>query len=77
MFTKSALIVALTLGTVAVASAQEFDPNLGNRYPAYNEPAAAHAMQSRNAALVSRHAGMVRTESYIDRASQSFDGGGR
>ena len=33
MITKTALIAALTLGTVSVASASEFDANLRNRYP--------------------------------------------
>ena len=72
---KTVLIAALTLGTVAVASAQEFDPNLGNRYPAYNEPMAPHGWQTRSAAMTRGHAAMIRNESYIDRASQSFDGG--
>ena len=34
MITKTALIAALILGTASVAMASEFDPNLGNRYPA-------------------------------------------
>jgi hypothetical protein len=33
MITKTALIAVLTLGTVTVASASEFDGNLQNRYP--------------------------------------------
>jgi hypothetical protein len=72
---KTTLVAVLTLGTIAVASAQEFDPNLGNRYPAYNAPVAAHGWHSRNAAMMRGHAATVRRESYIDRASQSFDGG--
>jgi hypothetical protein len=39
--TKIVLITALLLGSASVALADgEFDPNLGNRYPAYNEPSA-------------------------------------
>jgi len=44
MFTKTkiALAAALMIGSASVALAEgEFDPNLGNRYPAYNEPFAA------------------------------------
>jgi hypothetical protein len=40
--TKLALAVALVASTTSVAMAQgEFDANLANRYPAYDEPAAA------------------------------------
>src|SRR5262249_3830929 len=40
--TKIALAAALVFGSPSVALADgEFDPNLGNRYPSYNEPAAA------------------------------------
>src|SRR5262245_18743699 len=39
--TKIALAVALVLGGASVALADtDFDPNLANRYPAYNEPVA-------------------------------------
>jgi hypothetical protein len=69
MIIKTALIAALTLGSVAVASASEFDGNLQNRYP----QATTQAFQSRNVALTG-HA-TVKSESYIDRASQSFGGG--
>jgi len=45
--TKTALLAAaLTFGTIAVASADGYDPNLGNRYPAYNEPGAVQPFQS-------------------------------
>ena len=37
--TKIALAAVLVAATASVASAQEFDPNLANRYPAYNGPA--------------------------------------
>lgn len=36
MFTKTTLALALVLGTASVALAQDADPNLLNRYPAYN-----------------------------------------
>ena len=40
--TKIALAAALVFGSASVALADgEFDPNLGNRYPSYNEPVAA------------------------------------
>jgi hypothetical protein len=40
--TKIALAAAVVLGSASVALADgEFDPNLGNRYPAYNNPIAA------------------------------------
>ena len=39
--TKIALAAALIVGSASVAMAGgEFDPNLANRYPAYNGPAA-------------------------------------
>ena len=37
--TKIALAAVLVAATASVATAQEFDPNLANRYPAYNVPA--------------------------------------
>jgi hypothetical protein len=63
---KTALIAALTLGTISVASAQEFDGNLQNRYPQ-----AASAFTSRNVAQTGSNV-VVRHESYIDRASQNI-----
>jgi len=71
MFTKTALIAVLTLGTVAVASASEFDANLQNRYP----QATTQGFHSRNVALTGAPAPLIHNESYIDRASQSFGGG--
>jgi hypothetical protein len=39
--TKIALAAALIVGSASAAMASgEFDPNLANRYPAYNEPVA-------------------------------------
>ena len=37
--TKIALAAVLVAATASVATAQEFDPNLANRYPAYHGPA--------------------------------------
>jgi len=42
MKTKIVLIAALLLGSLSAALADgEFDPNLANRYPAYNGPSVA------------------------------------
>ena len=51
--TKIALAAALVFGSASVALADgEFDPNLGNRYPAYNGAIAApDAFQSAPVAL--------------------------
>ena len=35
---KTVLATLLILGSASLAQAQEFDPNLANRYPAYAEP---------------------------------------
>ena len=67
MFTKTALTAALIFGSVSVALASEFDGNLANRYPQ-----ATAQMEGRNVALTTVAAG---SQSYIDRASQSFGGG--
>ena len=50
---KIALVATLVVGNAPLARADgEFDPNLGNRYPAYNSPAAAQgAFQSAPMAL--------------------------
>ena len=39
-----AIAAALLASTTSAAMAVEFDPNLGNRYPAYNEPGASAAV---------------------------------
>ncbi len=72
MITKTALIAVLTLGTVAVASASEFDANLQNRYP---QAGVAQTFHGRNVALTGAPAPLVNNPSYIDRASQSWGGG--
>ena len=66
---KTALTAALVIGSMSVALASEFDPNLGNRYPQ-----ATQSFQSRNVALAS---GTVvgGEQAWIDRASRSFGGG--
>ena len=70
MITKTALIAALTLGSVSVALADgEFDGTLQNRYPQ------ATTFQSRNVALTRSHNVVIRGESYLDRASQTIGGG--
>ena len=55
--TKIALAAALVLGSASAALADgEFDPNLANRYPAYNEPIAGPgAFQSAPVALHRNH----------------------
>jgi hypothetical protein len=60
--TKIALAAMIVAATSSVALAQEFDPNLANRYPAYADPVAAaprgtfrsapvRMLQGRNVAL--------------------------
>jgi hypothetical protein len=73
MFTKTALTAAIILGTASVALASEADSNLLNRYPAASmtQSFAAPAFQGRNVSLGQD----VRSESYIDRASQTSGGG--
>ena len=77
--TKAILATLVVLGSASLAQAQEFDPNLANRYPSYAEPGVsgsskAHSFVSRDVALPQ---GTVRSsEAWIDRASQNFSGGG-
>ena len=47
---KIALITALVIGTGSVALANDFDPNLVNRYPAYAAPK-GQTMTTRNVGL--------------------------
>ena len=61
--TTAVIAAALSFGTVAVASAQGFDPNPANRYPAYMAPVAQQpayfasvpAAQSTQSAPVALH----------------------
>jgi hypothetical protein len=46
-----AIAAVLLASTATSAMAAEFDPNLGNRYPAYNEPITHGALQSTAVAL--------------------------
>jgi hypothetical protein len=69
--TKIALVAALVASSASVALAQDFDPNLANRYPAYAAPAATSRtfqsapvrLQQRDVSLpsadTSAHAGPV------------------
>jgi len=67
---KTAITAALVLGSVSFAMASEFDANQQNRYPQAN----TQVFQSRNVALTGATTAN-RSESYIDRASQSYGGG--
>ena len=70
MFTKTTLALALIIGTASFAAAQDADPNLLNRYPAYNmtKQAWTPSFETRNAAL-SGHA--TAGHAQFDRASFS------
>ena len=83
--TKIALIAALVAGTAGAAMAEDgFDPNLGNRYPAYAaagtqtqafRSAPVGLYQGRNVALPSRGT-TIDGQSTFDRASSPYAGGG-
>lgn len=93
MLTKTKIVLAamIVAATSSVALAQEFDPNLANRYPAYADPAGPHVVfgsapaqlrQSRNVAL---QTGQTRSFAAqpspfeidrSDRASSPYAGGG-
>jgi len=72
MFTKTTLALALILGTASVALAQDADPNLFNRYPAYNmtKQVAAPAFETRGVALTG-HATVGGEQAQLARASWS------
>ena len=74
MITKTALVAAIVFGTASVALASEFDANLANRYPQAGAQT-SRMFEGRNVALTGGNAVVIRNESYIDRASQSFGGG--
>jgi len=65
---KTALTAALVIGSMSVALASEFDPNLGNRYPQ------AQSFQTSNVAMTG-HATINGEKAWLDRASRSFGGG--
>ena len=58
--TKLALAAALFVGTTSLASAQGYDPNLANRYPALANPVAAapHVSAHQNRTLQSAPVGL-------------------
>ena len=64
-----AVTAALIAATASTAFADEFDPNLANRYPAYNEPAAAPAQGLRSAQVSLT----TRTDAVTQRAPQWND----
>jgi hypothetical protein len=70
MLTTTTLALALVLGAVSFAAAQDADPNLLNRYPAYNmtKQGWSQGLTSRQAAL-GHHAGGEHVQ--FDRASWS------
>ena len=87
--TKTVLATIVLLGSVTLAQAKSFDPNLANRYPSYAEPGVygysakggaparlnAQSLQSRDVSLP-RESRPSASEAWMDRASQSFSGGG-
>ena len=79
MFTKTALTAAIILGTASAALAFEHDPNLANRYPGFNGPAAAQTqvLQSAPVALQTRDVSLGGGQIVIsgDRASSPYAGG--
>jgi hypothetical protein len=70
MLTKTTLALALVLGAVSFAAAQDADPNLLNRYPAYNmtKQGWSASFTTRNVAM-GHHA--VGEHGQFDRASWS------
>jgi hypothetical protein len=86
--TRIALATALVALTTSVALAQDFDPNLANRYPAYADPIGSHVvmrsapvrLQSRSVALPTGQA-QGQSQNWFDiersdRASSPYAGGG-
>jgi hypothetical protein len=74
MITKTVLVAALVLGTASVAMAQDFDPNLANRYPAY-AATKSQVWEGRNVALTGRPSVIVESQAGFDRASNPSAGG--
>lgn len=91
---KTILSAVVVLGSVSLAHANSFDPNLANRYPAlaeagvygytarggapvrFEQQQQQQQLQSRDVSLPQRETGPAASELWIDRASQSFSGGG-
>ena len=87
--TKTVLATIVLLGSATLAQATSFDPNLANRYPSYAEAGVygysakggapmrfnAQSLQTRDVSLP-RQAPHSVNEHWMDRASQSFGGGG-
>src|SRR4051794_24778552 len=75
MIIKTALVAALTLGTVSVALADvEFDANLQNRYP---QASTAQTFQSSNVALTDGRTAVIRSGAYAGQSAQVWSNGGR
>jgi len=87
--TKIALAAVLVAATSSVAFAQDFDPNLANRYPAYANPIVAapntalrtapvQLREGRNVALTTGQMGSPSGFEIdrSDRASSPYAGGG-
>ena len=78
---KTALTAALIIGSVSLASATEFDPNLQNRYP---QASATQVFEGRNVGLTTRNVALPQqTQTFggtqatgFDRASNPYAGGG-
>jgi opacity protein-like surface antigen len=84
---KIALVAALLAGSASAALAQDFDPNLANRYPAYAGAGAGQTFQSapvqlrqgRNAGVTNDRSSWGQSEIDVDRAdraSSPYAGGG-
>ena len=71
--TKIALAAVLVAATASVATAQEFDPNLANRYPAYAAPH-GQTMTTRDVGLGNGHWTAQQSPTF-DRASNPNAGG--
>ena len=67
------IALALVIGGVSAAAAQEADPNLLNRYPVYNMTVtgAAPTLTTRDVALSGGHVAKSGEQLWLDRASFS------
>jgi hypothetical protein len=84
---RIALVAALLAGSASAALAQDFDPNLANRYPAYAgaggvqtfQSAPVRLRQGRNVGVTNDQSSWGQTEIDVDRtdrASSPYAGGG-